>query len=357
MAGVDPFAPLPVISSFITQWHVSYESQSIGSIFSEWDVFTLGPPVLSDCQQPAPGHFSEYVNRLTEQFGRVPTPSSVPVLRQHLLSMLEAANRFPDRPHLVRLQQRALASVLHLSITAKMVGDRSTCTRCAAHLWKYASQFAAFYDQIVDQHGEVKDVIDHATNAQNRERVISDSDDAEPENDVFRPGRISGQELTPVFADRVLRPRLTVAGDSEETDSGISSDIISPSPADGGQRAKTVPIMKGRRLGAERITKTLIIRPEKLGADASLSEQVIREVCDKFGRHGIPGRGYRVMLMRAFREWRNEKVAKVRPVQVVEFNTTCNDIEFILAEKILIAQRVHEIQRLFSKARKFLSVL
>jgi hypothetical protein len=35
----------------------------------------------------------------------------------------------------------------------------------SAHLWKYASQFAAFHDQIGNQHREVKDVIDHATNA------------------------------------------------------------------------------------------------------------------------------------------------------------------------------------------------
>jgi hypothetical protein len=72
--------------------------------------------------------------------------------------------------------------------------------------------------------------------------VISDSDDAEPESDIFRPGRIAGQELTPEFADRVLRPRR----DSEENDSGVSSDIVRPSAADGGQRAKTVPIMKAR---------------------------------------------------------------------------------------------------------------
>jgi hypothetical protein len=71
------------------------------------------------------------------------------------------------------------------------------------------------------------------------------------------------------------------------------------------------------------MTKTLIIRPQKLGADASLSEQVIREVCDKFGHHGTSWRGYKARLMRAFREWRNEKIAKVRPVQVVEFKHQC----------------------------------
>jgi hypothetical protein len=244
-------------------------------------------------------------------------------------------------------------------------------TRCAAQLWKYVSQFATFCDQIVNQSREVRDAIDHATNAQNRERVISDSEDPEPERDIFIATHFAraGEEIRHTFvkiADGVRRRRRTIAEDSHKRSLG---DPVRPQkqppllvrlPApNGGQPVKTVPAGMAPKIAAatqDPLMRTVIAGPEKVNADESPSERAIKEACAKFRRYGVPGQSHRIKLMKTFREWRNQKIAKVRPLHVVAFNTACNDIDFILAEKILIAKRVREIQRLFRQARKSLDV-
>jgi hypothetical protein len=67
MAAIGSFLSIPVISSFITQWHVSYESQPIESIFSEWDLFTPTPPISSPTPRLTVGELSEHVAGLMEQ--------------------------------------------------------------------------------------------------------------------------------------------------------------------------------------------------------------------------------------------------------------------------------------------------